>query len=133
MLIAFLLPFVPESQIWRERRQAGTLKRRASPNCSLPNCARVTLVSALLSACAYAAAFGALQLTPLRIAPGLPELADQRKALKPLRDEASQLNAQLNADDAGISQGGKEYSRIRCARGRARKSPHRSTRRPEGQ
>ena len=27
ILIAFLLPFVPESQAWRERRQAGTLKR----------------------------------------------------------------------------------------------------------
>src|SRR5205085_3765854 len=32
-----------------------------------------------------------------RIAPGLPELAGQRKALKPLRDEAAHLNTNLTA------------------------------------
>jgi MFS family permease len=95
ILIAFLLPFVPESQIWREKRQAGTLKRPSFAELFAPQLRRATLVTALLSACAYAAAFGALQLTPLRIAPGLPELAEQRKALKPLRDEAQQLNGQL--------------------------------------
>jgi len=26
-LIAVMLPFVPESQIWKERKKAGTLKR----------------------------------------------------------------------------------------------------------
>ena len=97
VLIAFLLPFVPESQIWREKRQAGTLKRPRFGELFAPELRRATLVTALLSACAYGAAFGALQLTPLRIAPGLPELAEQRKALKPLRDEAGQLNAQLSA------------------------------------
>jgi MFS family permease len=97
VLIAFLLPFVPESRIWREKRLAGTLKRPRLAELFAPELRRVTLVSALLSACAYAAAFGALQLTPLRIAPGLPELVEQRKALKPLRDEAAQLNSQLSA------------------------------------
>ena len=97
ILIAFLLPFVPESQIWRERRQAGTLKRPSFAQLFAPELRRTTLVTALLSACAYAAAFGALQLTPLRIAPGLPELAAQRTALKPLREEASRLNEQFAA------------------------------------
>jgi MFS family permease len=97
ILIAFLLPFVPESQIWRERRQAGTLKRPSFGELFAPELRRVTLVTALLSACAYAAAFGALQLTPLRVAPGLPELAEQRAALRPLQVEASQLNTNLLA------------------------------------
>jgi len=97
ILIAFLLPFVPESQVWRERRQAGTLKRPSFGELFAPELRRVTLVTALLSACAYAAAFGALQLTPLRIAPGLPELAEQQKALAPLRAEAAQLNTNLLA------------------------------------
>ena len=97
ILIAFLLPFVPESQIWRERRQAGTLKRPSFGALFAPELRRVTLVTALLSACAYAAAFGALQLTPLRVAPGLPELADQRAALRPLQIEASRLNTNLLA------------------------------------
>ncbi len=93
--IALLLPFVPESQIWREKRAAGTLKRPSFGELFAPGLCRITLVTALLSACAYAAAFGALQLTPLRIAPGLPELKEQRTALKPLQDEAKQLNQQL--------------------------------------
>ncbi len=97
ILIAFLLPFVPESQVWRERRQAGTLKRPSFGELFAPELRRVTLVTALLSGCAYAAAFGALQLTPLRVAPGLPELTEQRAALRPLQIEASQLNTNLLA------------------------------------
>ena len=95
--IALLLPFVPESQVWRERRAAGTLKRPSFGELFAPGLRRVTLVTAALSACAYGAAFGALQLTPLRVAPGLPELAEQRTALKPLQEEARGLNAQLDA------------------------------------
>ena len=69
--IALLLPFVPESQVWREKKLAGTLRRPSFAALFAPELRRVTLVTALLSACAYAAAFGALQLTPLRVAPGL--------------------------------------------------------------
>src|SRR5947207_7305456 len=94
--IALLLPFVPESKVWRGRRAAGTLKRPTLAELFSPALRRTTIVTALLSACAYAAAFGALQLTPLRVAPGLPDLAEQRKSLKPLQDEAKDLNLQLN-------------------------------------
>ncbi len=93
--IALLLPFVPESQVWLERRKAGTLRRPNFGELFSPALRRTTLVTAALSACAYAAAFGALQLTPTRIVPGLPDLAEQRKALKPLQDEAKALNVQL--------------------------------------
>ena len=37
--IALLLPFVPESRVWQERKRAGTLKRRALARCSRRNCA----------------------------------------------------------------------------------------------
>ena len=103
--IALLLPFVPESQVWREKRAAGTLQRPSFGALFSPELRRVTLVTALLSACAYAAAFGALQLTPLRIAPGLPELAEQRKELKPLNDEATELNKQVLAVAPAFAQG----------------------------
>ena len=95
--IALLLPFVPESQIWRQRRDSGTLKRPSFGELFSPALRRVTLVTALLSACAYGAAFGALQLTPLRVAPGMPELAEQRELLKPLQAEAKRLNQNLLA------------------------------------
>ena len=108
--IALLLPFVPESQIWREKRTAGKLKRPSFGELFSPALRRATIVTALLSACAYAAAFGALQLTPLRIAPGLPELAEQRKALKPLQDEAKSLNQRLTAALPAFQQATKEIS-----------------------
>jgi MFS family permease len=93
--IALLLPFVPESQAWLARRKAGTLRRASFGELFSPALRRTTLVTAALSACAYAAAFGALQLTPTRIVPGLEELAPQRATLKPLQDEARQLNLLL--------------------------------------
>ena len=96
--IALLLPFVPESQVWLERRRSGTLRRPSFGELFSPALRRTTLITAALSACAYGVAFGALQLTPTRIVPGLPELAEQQKTLAPLRAEAAQLNAQLNTN-----------------------------------
>ena len=95
--IALLLPFVPESKVWLERRAAGTLKRPSFGALFSPELRRVTLVTAALSACAYGIAFGALQVTVARVTPGLPELKDQAKSLAPLREEAEALNKQLNA------------------------------------
>jgi MFS family permease len=97
LLIALMLPFVPESKIWKERKQAGTLKRPSFGALFSPEFRRVTLVTAGLSACAYGIAFGALQLTPGRVAPGLPDLAEQRKALLPLVAEAKKLNTAFDA------------------------------------
>src|SRR5216117_1975075 len=42
--IALMLPFVPESQAWRERRAAGTLKRPSLAELFAPQLRRVTLV-----------------------------------------------------------------------------------------
>ena len=94
--IALLLPFVPESKVWLEKRKAGTLRRPSFGALFSPELRRVTLVSAALSACAYGVAFGALQLTPTRIVPGLADLAEQQKILKPLQAEAGQFNKQLD-------------------------------------
>lgn len=93
--IALLLPLVPESRVWLERRASGSLSRPSLGGLFSPELRRTTLVTAALSACAYGAAFGALQLTPLRVIPGTPELAEQRKDLKPLQDEAKQINGDL--------------------------------------
>jgi MFS family permease len=102
--IALMLPFVPESKIWRERKQLGTLKRPSFGALFAPELRRVTLVSAGLSACAYGVAFGALQLTPLRIAPGLPDLAEQTKQLAPLRKAATELIKEFDQTEPGTSE-----------------------------
>jgi MFS family permease len=102
VLIGLLLPFVPESAEWKERRAAGALKRPSFGELFSPALRRTTLVSTLLSACAYAAAFGALQLTPTRIVPGLSELEEHRKALKPIQDETKAIFAQFDAAQAAF-------------------------------
>jgi hypothetical protein len=94
--IALMLPFVPESRIWKEKRAAGSLKRPSFAALFAPELRRITFVTAILSACAYGIAFGALQVTVARVTPGLPELKQQAAALAPLRKEAEGLNVQLN-------------------------------------
>jgi len=67
-------PFLPESPVWREKKAAGALKRPSFAELFRPEYRRTTLVAALMVACSYAAAFGAIQHTP-RIVPGLAEVA----------------------------------------------------------
>jgi len=79
-LILLLLPFVPESRVWKQKKLDGTLKRPSFLELFSPGLIKTTLVTTVLSACGYAAAFGALQLTPLQIAPGLPDMAAKTSA-----------------------------------------------------
>jgi len=82
--------------VWKERRAAGSLKRPSFAAIFAPELRRVTIVTAILSACAYGIAFGALQVTVARVTPGLPELREQAKTLAPLSKEADALNKELN-------------------------------------
>jgi MFS family permease len=66
-------PFLPESPVWLEKKRAGTLKRPQFGELFRPQFARTTIVTTLMMACAYAAAFGAIQQVP-RIVPGLEEV-----------------------------------------------------------
>ena len=82
-LILLLMPFVPESRVWSDKKRAGTLARPRFSELFSPALLRTTLVTAALSACAYAAAFGALQLTPLQMAPTLvPDFGKRQAAIK---------------------------------------------------
>ncbi len=82
--------------MWREKKAAGTLKRPSITALFAPEYLRLTIVTALLSACAYGIAFGALQLTPRLITPGLPELAQAAEEMKPIRAEIIKLNKQYD-------------------------------------
>lgn len=81
LMILFLLPFVPESKVWFQKKMSGTLKRPSFGELFKPGLLKTTLVTTILSACGYAAAFGALQLTPLQISTALPDIAAKQKAL----------------------------------------------------
>jgi MFS family permease len=87
-VILLLVAFVPESPVWKEKKKAGTLKRPSFLELFSPELRRTTIVTTILSACGYAAAFGALQLTPLQIAPGLPDLAEKSAEIARQEKEA---------------------------------------------
>jgi MFS family permease len=89
--ILLLMPFVPESRVWKRKKQEGTLRRPSFGELFSPQLRRTTLVTTIVSACGYAAAFGAIQLTPLQIAAGLPDIVAQtseaKKTLKAAQDK----------------------------------------------
>ena len=67
-------PFLPESPLWQEKKLKGTLKRPSVMELFQPAFRKTTLLTALMVACSYGAAFGAIQHTP-RMVPGLPEVS----------------------------------------------------------
>ena len=62
-----------------EEEGAGTLKRPSFGELFRPQFRTTTIVTTVMMACAYAAAFGAIQQMP-RIVPGLPEVRTLRAA-----------------------------------------------------
>jgi len=66
-------PFLPESPEWARKRAQGTLKRPSFAELFNPEFRRTTIVTTIMMACAYAAAFGAIQQMP-RVVPGLDEV-----------------------------------------------------------
>jgi MFS family permease len=71
--LIIIRPFLPESPTWREKKLAGTLKRPSFAELFDARFKKTTIVTTVMMAAAYAAAFGAIQQAP-RIVPGLPEL-----------------------------------------------------------
>ena len=71
--LIIIRPFLPESPAWRTKKAAGTLKRPSVAALFTPELRRTTIVTTIMFACAYGAAFGAIQQMP-RIVPGLPEV-----------------------------------------------------------
>ena len=67
-------PFLPESPIWREKKAAGTLKRPSIAELFAPQFRRTTVVTTIMFACSFGAAFGAIQQMPQQIAPGLSDV-----------------------------------------------------------
>lgn len=73
--LILLRPFLPESPVWRARRDAGTLKRPSYRELFVPRLRRATLLITFLVGCTYALAWGMLQHIP-RVVPGLPQVSD---------------------------------------------------------
>src|SRR5688500_5142108 len=79
-------PFLPESPIWAQKRAAGTLKRPSIAALFSSQLARTTIMTTIMFACSYGAAFGAIQQMP-QIVPGLPQVQEK------IRTEVAKLPA----------------------------------------
>src|SRR5688572_18557051 len=84
--LLIIRPFLPESPIWAQKKAAGTLRRPSIRALFSPELARTTVVTTIMFACSYGAAFGAIQQMP-QIVPGLPEVQQR------IREEVAQVTA----------------------------------------
>jgi len=73
--LIIIRPFLPESPAWARKKAEGTLRRPRLGELFRPEFRTTTIVTTVMFACSYGAAFGAIQHIP-RIVPGLGELAD---------------------------------------------------------
>src|SRR5204863_1119363 len=81
--LMILRPFLPESPAWRIKKLSGTMRRPSILSLFAPQLLRTTLVTTIIFACSYGAAFGAIQQLP-QIVPGLPEVKAQVAGKAPL-------------------------------------------------
>jgi MFS family permease len=80
--LLLIRPFLPESPAWAAKKAAGTLKRPSIAALFAPDLRRTTIVTTLMFAMSYGAAFGAIQQIP-QIVPGLPEVRERTAGLPP--------------------------------------------------
>lgn len=104
--LILIRPFLPESPAWARKKAEGTLKRPSIMELFAPAHLQTTIVTTLLFACSYGAAFGAIQQIP-QIVPGLAEVKERIE--KKNKEKAGQLK-ELKAQAAGLS--GKELEEI---------------------
>ena len=110
--LILIRPLLPESPIWRERRAAGTLQRPSIAALFSPALRRTTIVTTVMFAMAYGAAFGAIQQIP-QIVPGLPEVR-QLTASQPL-PQARAIEQRVASDVTKIQEIGGLTGRVLLA------------------
>lgn len=95
--LMIIRPFLPESPVWREKKMHGTLKRPSLAELFRPEYRKTTLITTLMFACSYGAAFGAIQHIP-RIVPGLPQVVHLGRAAQ----QHIVANVQLLQETGGL-------------------------------
>jgi MFS family permease len=95
--LIIIRPFLPESPVWKQKKDAGTLRRPSFREVFSPALRRTTIVTTIMMACSYGAAFGAIQMVP-QIVPGLPEVKQEASAaLEEHSDEIAAVAAKARA------------------------------------
>ena len=110
--LLFIRPFLPESPAWQAKRAAGTLKRPSLAALFAPELRRTTIVTTIMFAMAYGAAFGAIQQIP-QIVPGLPEVREMVAGLPP--PQANQIVQKVASDVTKVQEIGGLMGRVLLA------------------
>ncbi len=92
--LMIIRPFLPESPAWQEKKDKGLLRRPSFAELFSPEYRRVTIVTTIMFACSYGAAFGAIQHIP-RIVPGLPEVSSLARPLQEQTVSAVQFSQEI--------------------------------------
>lgn len=95
--LILIRPFLPESPAWKAKKAAGTLKRPSVAALFTPELRRTTIITTIMFACAYGAAFGAIQQMP-RIVPGLPGV----RTLAPPQQQQTAAGVQAYQEVGGL-------------------------------
>ncbi len=95
--LIIILFFLPESPVWSRKKKEGTLRRPSFGEIFAPQFRRTTIVTTILFACCYGAAFGAIQMMP-QIVPGLTH-ADKTGAVDKMEQEIRERQEKQAADD----------------------------------
>ena len=79
--LILIRPFLPESPAWAEKKAKGTLKRPSLAELFAPELRQTTLITTLMFACSYGAAFGAIQQVP-QMVPGFAQVQEKMAGKK---------------------------------------------------
>jgi MFS family permease len=110
--LILIRPFLPESPIWQQKRAAGTLKRPSIAELFSPQLRRTTIVTTVMFAMAYGAAFGAIQQVP-QVVPGLPEVRQMTQG-RPA-PEARLIEQKIASDVTKVQEVGGLVGRVALA------------------
>jgi MFS family permease len=110
--LILIRPFLPESPIWQTKKEAGTLRRPSFAELFSPALRRTTIVTTVMFAMAYGAAFGAIQQIP-QIVPGLPEVRQMVAGRQP--PEARLIEQRVASDVTKFQEIGGLVGRVALA------------------
>lgn len=92
--LIFIRPFLPESPVWKEKKQSGALKRPSIAELFSPGLIKTTILTTLVFASCYGIAFGAIQQLPQIL--GSPK-GGQKQVLAMAKDAGDKAVADAKA------------------------------------
>jgi MFS family permease len=110
--LILIRPFLPESPIWQQKKEAGTLKRPSIAAIFSPELRQTTIVTTIMFAMSYGAAFGAIQQVP-QIVPGLAEVRQMTQTEKP--PQARLIEQRVASDVTKVQEVGGLAGRVALA------------------